>query len=330
MKRGVLARLARDAGRWHDFLKIAEESGPLSQIDTDVREKVETMILNDPGVAASRIPRPPAPGVVDDVRADSSVYLDSLADWDAHRSLGVRISARLSRHIPTRPVVLKNEKPIVTFTFDDVPETALTEGARLLEQAKARGTFYISTALLGRRTAHWTVIDAEGVRELHRGGHEIGLHGHAHVPVGLRGDREFAADIARNRETLRSIDPSALAENFAYPYGLASFARKLRLSKLVRSSRGVESGVNSGTIDAQFIRSVALGEASIGYAELERYLDQAIDNNGWLVFFTHDVGDAPSPYGVSRRMLDYAIEASIRRGIDILTLNAALDRSKAR
>jgi peptidoglycan/xylan/chitin deacetylase (PgdA/CDA1 family) len=156
------------------------------------------------------------------------------------------------------------------------------------------------------------------------------LHGHAHLPVGLHGDSEFAADIERNRETLWSIDPSMLAENFAYPYGLANFARKLRLSKLVRSSRGVESGVNSGTIDAQFIRSVALGESSIGYAEIDRYLDQAIDNNGWLVFFTHDVGDAPSPYGVSKRMLNYAIEAAIRRGIDILTLNAALDRAKAR
>jgi peptidoglycan/xylan/chitin deacetylase (PgdA/CDA1 family) len=311
-------------------LNIAEESGVLSQIDTDVREKVETMILNDPEGVASRAPRPQAPGVVDDGRADSTIYLDSLADWDAHRSLGVRISARLSRHIPTRPVALKNEKPIMTFTFDDVPETALTEGARLLEQAKARGTFYISTALLGRRTAHWTVIDAEGVRELHHGGHEIGLHGHAHLPVGLYRDSEFAADIARNRETLRSIDPSMLAENFAYPYGLANFARKLRLSKLVRSSRGVESGVNSGTIDAQFIRGVALGEASIGYAEIDRYLDQAIDNNGWLVFFTHDVGDAPSPYGVSKRMLHYAVEAAIRRGIDILTLDAALDRAKAR
>ena len=96
------------------------------------------MILIDPEGAASRAPRPQAPGVVDDGRADSTIYLDSLADWDAHRSLGVRISARLSRHIPTRSIALKNEKPIVTFTFDDVPETALTEGARLLEQAKAR------------------------------------------------------------------------------------------------------------------------------------------------------------------------------------------------
>jgi|GEM_PF-181609 peptidoglycan/xylan/chitin deacetylase (PgdA/CDA1 family) len=286
------------------------------------------MNLNDPEVAASRAPRPRGLGAADDGRADSSIYLDSLADWDAHRALGVRISARLSRHVPTRPVVLKNEKPIVTFTFDDVPETALA-GARLLEQAKARGTFYISTALLGRRTAHWTVIDAEGVRELHHAGHEIGLHGHAHLPVGLRGASEFAADITRNRETLRSIDPGMLAENFAYPYGLANFARKLRLSKLVRSSRGVESGVNSGTMDAQLIRSVALGEESLGYAEIDHYLDRTIAKNGWLVFFTHDVGDAPSPYGVSKRMLHYAIEAAIRRGIDILTLSAALDRSKA-
>ena len=318
------------AGRWHDSLKVVQKSGSSSQIDTDEREKVETMILNDPDATAFRASRTRSSGGVDDGRADSSVYLESLADWDAHRSLGVRLSARLSRHITTRPLVLKNDKPIVTFAFDDVPDSALAKGAWLLEQAKARGTFYVSTALLGRRTRHWTVIDAEGVRELHHAGHEIGLHGHAHLPVGLHRASEFAKDIARNRETLRSIDPSALAENFAYPYGLASFSRKLQLSKLVRSSRGVENGVNSGTIDAQFIRSVTLYEASISYAKIDYYLDRTIANNGWLVFSTHDVGDTPSPYGVSKRMLHYAIEAAMRKGIDILTLNAALDRAKAR
>ena len=166
---------------------------------------------------------------------NNSIYLDSLKDWHAHRSLGIRISHRLSRHIPIHRRLLRNNKPMATFTFDDVADSALTIGADILEEAAIRGTFFISTALFNYRTEHWTVLNAEGVRELHQRGHEIGLHGHAHLPVGSRSASQFADDIERNRAMLRSIDPNILAENFAYPYGEVALARKIQLGGLVRS-----------------------------------------------------------------------------------------------
>jgi peptidoglycan/xylan/chitin deacetylase (PgdA/CDA1 family) len=283
----------------------------------------------DTKVVTAFAPPSPEPTVIE-TASDSSIYLDSLKDWHAHRSLGTRISHRLSRHIPIHRGLLRNNKSMATFTFDDVADSALTIGADILEEAAIRGTFFISTALFNYRTEHWTVLNAEGVRELHQRGHEIGLHGHAHLPVGSRSASQFADDIKRNRAMLRSIDPNILAENFAYPYGEVALARKIQLGGLVRSSRGVELGVNRGLIDTQNIRIIPLMDAMLSYAELDFYLDMVVDTNGWLVFFTHDVGDSPSPFGVSKRMLHFALEGSLRRGIEISTVSAALDAANIR
>jgi peptidoglycan/xylan/chitin deacetylase (PgdA/CDA1 family) len=254
---------------------------------------------------------------------DRSIYYASLEDWPSARAWRTRVSGRLARKVPLHLRRLRNDAPLVSFTFDDVPESAL-EGAALLEQAGARGTFYISTALLGLRADHWRVIDADGVRDLHLRGHEIGLHGHRHIPIGLHSASSLAEDIAENKSTLRSIIPGAAAENFAYPYGQVSFARKLQLAQLVKSSRDIRGGVNRGFVDPQLIRTIALADCRLGPEEIDLNLDEAAAANGWLVFLTHDVDDRPSPYGVSRRLLSHALDAALRRGLRIETLDAAL------
>jgi len=220
---------------------------------------------------------------------------------------------------------------MVTFSFDDVPMSALEQGAVLLDQAKVLGTFYLASALIGRRTDLWTVIDRDGVRELHRRGHEIALHGHVHLPVGSHRDaRTFAADIALNHATIREIDSAIPIENFAYPYGHLSIARKMQLAHLVRSSRSIEIGVNSGIIDTQLIKIVPLVDPVLSLAELNDWLDRTVAVNGWLVFMIHDVSETPSPFGVTPRLLSHAIEGAMRRGIANLSMRAALDAAKVR
>ena len=58
-------------------------------------------------------------------------------------------------------------------------------------------------------------------------------------------------------------------------------------------------GVNSGTVDLQFLRAMPLIDHRIGRDEIERAFDQAQTYNGWLIFYTHDVADRPSVYGCS-------------------------------
>src|SRR3954469_22956024 len=92
----------------------------------------------------------------------------------------VRVGHRLAMHLHVDRFRLRNATPMVSFTFDDLPKSAVTTGADLLEAHGARGTFYISGALVGVETPDWVAGDAADVLSLYNLGHEIGCHTFSH------------------------------------------------------------------------------------------------------------------------------------------------------
>src|ERR1700735_5587982 len=90
---------------------------------------------------------------------------------------------RAARHSRSKPFAMRNTAPLVSFTFDDVPDSAYTNGAAILENRGVRGTFYIAAGTCGTVDTHWRVIDRNQVRALHAADHEIGCHTYSHVGV---------------------------------------------------------------------------------------------------------------------------------------------------
>jgi peptidoglycan/xylan/chitin deacetylase (PgdA/CDA1 family) len=229
--------------------------------------------------------------------------------------LRIRLSNRLARHFDRRPVRMANDRPLVSFTFDDVPVSALTHGAPLLQEAGARGTFYIAGGLLGSRTAHWTVIDGDGVAALHAGGHEIGCHTFSHAPMrDLSGDA-LQAEVERNRRCLQAIEPGLPIETFAFPFGFASPNAKRRLRPLFTASRGITPSVNAGFADLGLLRAMPLIDGQVSFGTIDRALDATVAQRGWLIFYTHDVAARPSPYGCTPALLAHALRGAAARGI---------------
>jgi peptidoglycan/xylan/chitin deacetylase (PgdA/CDA1 family) len=64
-------------------------------------------------------------------------------------SLGEKISYRLARHLPVATWRANRVGAVVSFTFDDVPASAASEGAPILEAFGIRGTYYLCGGLLG-------------------------------------------------------------------------------------------------------------------------------------------------------------------------------------
>jgi peptidoglycan/xylan/chitin deacetylase (PgdA/CDA1 family) len=236
-----------------------------------------------------------------------------------------RVSHRLARHLPLPPTLMRNNEPLVSFTFDDVPTSAHATGATMIEAHGARATFYIATGLLGQRSDYWTVAGSNEVADLHRRGHEIALHSHLHWSTSLLAAGELALDLQRNHDALRNIHPGIEARNFAYPFGQCTLARKCQLNSLVRSSRSIYAGVNRRLMDVHYLRATELCDARLTPERLNVYLDQARRSCGWLIFCLHDVSDTQSILGCSRRFLDLALEGAARRDIRIATIDAALD-----
>ncbi|MES2194648.1 MAG: polysaccharide deacetylase family protein [Pseudomonadota bacterium] len=213
---------------------------------------------------------------------------------------------------------------MVSFTFDDVPKSAATTGAKLLEDHDARGTFYVSGGLVGTASSDWTTVDAQDIVDLHRHGHEIGCHTYSHTRACDLDAPSLAAEIAENRRYLRALDPTIKVENFAYPFGYGSFGRKGQLKQAFQTCRSIVPGVNSDTVDLQFLRATPLIDHGIDRDEIERAFDQAQTYNGWLIFYTHDVAIRPSVYGCSPDLLNHALEAASKRRIPVLNIAEAL------
>ena len=242
--------------------------------------------------------------------------------WSAAKA---KVSHRLATHLCVESFRLRNETPMVSFTFDDIPKSAATTGAGILEDHGARGTFYVSGGLVGTTSSpHWAAVDVPDIVALHRRGHEIGCHTFSHSRACDLDAAALTAEIEQNRRYLLSADPSIKIENFAYPFGYGSFWRKHQLKAAFRSCRSIVPGVNSGAVDLQFLRAMPLIDQCIDRDGIERALDEAQNNNGWLIFYSHDVTEAPSPYGCSPALLNHALEAASRRKIPGLSMAEAL------
>jgi peptidoglycan/xylan/chitin deacetylase (PgdA/CDA1 family) len=242
-------------------------------------------------------------------------------DWPALRA---RVDNRLSRYFFKAPLRLRNERPMVSFTFDDFPESAASVGVPLLDQYNARATFYVTGDLVGKWSGHWQGVRPDVIVDLHRRGHEIACHTFSHLRTTDLGAAELTAEIERNRRYLQGLDPSIRIENFAYPYGVGSVWRKAQLAKTFRSSRGIIPGVNSGVVDLQYLRSTPLIDRNIDCDGIDRVFDELIATNGWLIFYGHDVATEPSPFGCTPSLLRHALDVASRRNVAFMTVADAL------
>jgi peptidoglycan/xylan/chitin deacetylase (PgdA/CDA1 family) len=245
-------------------------------------------------------------------------------DWSA---LKARVSNRLSRHFVTTPLALSGKEPMVSFTFDDIPDSAARVGAPMLEEYRGRGTFYVAGGLLSQWSGHWNGADADDIIGLHAGGHEIACHTFSHQRTSDLDAAGMAEEIELNRRFIEGLDSSIRLQNFAHPYGIASVARKGQLAGTFRSSRGILPGVNHGNIDLQFLRATPLVNQHLDDDGIERVYDETIQTGGWLIFYGHDVTARPSPYGCTPKLMRRALDAAARRKLPIVSVAEALRRA---
>jgi peptidoglycan/xylan/chitin deacetylase (PgdA/CDA1 family) len=234
------------------------------------------------------------------------------------------ILRRAARHYRSKPFTMRNAAPLVSFTFDDVPDSAYINGATVLENNGVRGTFYIASGTLGSADAHWRVIDREQVRALHDQGHEIGCHTFSHVPVERLSARALVEECRRNRESLLDLCPDIRLTNFCYPYGRASLTRKRELERQFDTCRGIYEGINAGRIDLGMLRVIELYDPTLTPEKLQNVLRETRERNGWLIFYTHDVATPPSWIGCSPRLLQSVVAAVQAEGLQCLTVRDAL------
>jgi peptidoglycan/xylan/chitin deacetylase (PgdA/CDA1 family) len=235
-----------------------------------------------------------------------------------------KVSRYLARNVATKKLAMRNTKPIISFTFDDVPASACDTGASILEQYGVRGTFYIAGAGFGRNSPVGMLAAPDQLRTIWLRGHEIGCQTHFHSAVSRLNRDELKLEFDRNQDALKKIDANISVRNFAYPYGDLSFGARRQLEALFDCCRSVDNGINSGTANLGALKSYPLENASLDRSRIAALIAETVRINGWLIFFSHDVGERPSRYGVRPDLFEYAVRTAHQSGCQLVTVSQAL------
>ena len=213
----------------------------------------------------------------------------------------VSMAARLVRELGglfcTRPAKVSWPGGVVSFTFDDFPRSAWVNGGAILEKYDRRGTYYTAMGLAGSGCALGPMFVPDDLAAVHASGHEIACHTHSHRDCGRASRAEIAAELDANAAALAQILGGAAVTNFAYPFGALSLSAKNALGPRFASCRGTGRGVNHGTVDLADLFSPSIYSRNFDRERLCQLIDDAQAAGGWLIFYTHDVSDEPSPFG---------------------------------
>jgi peptidoglycan/xylan/chitin deacetylase (PgdA/CDA1 family) len=219
-----------------------------------------------------------------------------------------------------RVVPLGDLGPIVTFTFDDFPRTALTVGAPILERYGARATYYVAMSLMNKSNNLGEHFRYEDLISVMTRGYEIASHTFSHLSARDTAYDDFVRDLARGESALLETLGIHSSYNFAYPYGEATLEAKKKIGARLLSSRGTCGGVNGPEVDLNLLRANSLyGDASRVHAAQQLILENQAKKS-WLIFYTHDVTGKPSSYGCTPELLEAVCSFAALHGARFMTV----------
>lgn len=224
-----------------------------------------------------------------------------------------------------RMVSIAPAQPIVSFTFDDFPRSALHVGGTILRQYGAWGTYYASLGLMGGTAPTGEIFTRDDLEQLLVDGHELGSHTFDHCDPWTTAPRAFEASIESNRVALLALYPGLEMRSFSYPYSVPSPRNKRRAGKHFAGCRDHGQKNNAGRVDLNLLDSHFL-EMKLGGPEAAL---QAIEENrqacGWLIFSTHDLCEQPTTWGWRPDYFEQVVCCAAESGARLLTVAQALD-----
>ena len=238
--------------------------------------------------------------------------------YSADRSLKGKLRRRITRLQATRAAAADPPGPMVSICFDDAPVSAALEGARILQARGVKGTYFISMGLAGQDGPMGPNADAGQVRALMQAGHEIGCHTFSHLDCGQAPAGLAAGDVEQNLQALEALGAPE-PQTFAYPYGDVSAPAKAALAERFSLLRALHHGMIRKGSDLNQAPAVGI-EGPAGEETARGWLKRALAEPAWLILYTHDVRENPSPFGCTPGALERLVDEALAGGAEVVTV----------
>ena len=215
--------------------------------------------------------------------------------------------------------------PVISFSFDDFPSTALHVAGEALKEDGFRGTYFVSLGLLGKDSPSGPICTADDVIRAHAEGHELGSHTYSHCHSWNTDGRTFEASLKQNQSALEELIPGAVFRSFAYPISLPNPGAKAACARTYECSRGGGQKLNVGPTDLNQMSAFFLEKTADDVDPVKKIIDENVAACGWLILATHDVTERPSQYGCSPQIFKTVVKYAAKSGARIMTVSDALD-----
>ena len=232
-----------------------------------------------------------------------------------------RIAGRMFK----RPFLISSQRPLISFTFDDFPRSALLVAGAILNRFNLAGTYYASLGLAGQTTVSGQMFFWHDLETLFKQGHELGCHTFSHCDSWETNTGTFEDSIIENRAALDRAFPGAEFDSFAYPISLPRPLTKARIADYFKCCRGGGQTFNAGKIDLNQLSDYFLEKSRGNFAAVKNLIDRNREACGWLIFATHDVSDKPTPFGCTPEFFERVVEYAVSSGANILPVARAME-----
>jgi peptidoglycan/xylan/chitin deacetylase (PgdA/CDA1 family) len=237
-----------------------------------------------------------------------------------------RIQRLMAEHFAHKPATREVRTPIISFTFDDFPRSALTVGGEMLSANGKRGTFYGSMGLIGEISKDaGTMLTRADLDDLLANGHELACHTYSHTSCLAVKTVDYVEECTRNRQQASELLDGYGMKNLSFPYGHVTLAAKRMLQGVYDTCRSTEPGINLDPIDLSFLRANPL-YSRLEISNVKQLIEQNVRSQGWLILYTHDVALTPSAYGCTPRYFESVLRCALASGAEILPVRDAAAR----
>lgn len=233
------------------------------------------------------------------------------------------ISKLGAKYLAANKIHLNLKKPVITFTFDDIPFSAVSTGVAILDNFGIKGTLYIAADLLGKKDDSFQYATRSQIQALAENGHEIASHTYSHIRINTISVKELIREIHANNNFLMELTGKNKINHFSYPFGEVSFSAKLYLTKQFLTARSSRPGINTGIVDLSFLKAIPLYQPQVNKDIIQQHIAEAIDRRGWLIFYTHDVKTHPTKWGISSQLFEFSVQTAHRSNALILNMEQA-------
>jgi peptidoglycan/xylan/chitin deacetylase (PgdA/CDA1 family) len=215
---------------------------------------------------------------------------------------------------------------MISFTFDDFPRSALREGGAILRKYGFAGTYYTAFGLMGRETSPVGPLFERGdLARLLADGHEMGCHTFAHCDAWKTAPPDFEKSILDNQRALTELAPGASFPSLSYPVSNPRPDTKRRAGRHFPCCRGGGQTCNSGWADLNLLCAFFLEQSVRDPAQIADVIRRTEEQNGWLIFATHDVSPTPTRFGVTPDFFENAVRAAAGSRCRVLRVREACE-----